>query len=170
VVVNLVIPKGADSVSHHLKKLGNGLSVEVAHSETANTSGPPASVTIRLRRGPPLAHFENIFTFPNQLPFSGKSYTLNSTTDRPSMDNPETSIQEAPTPELATARTCQISGSQRKTEVLKLHRILRKRPTLPTFPVRTGLSRLHECKNGILPLLDSQHVQTHVNRSNYYCL
>jgi hypothetical protein len=41
-------------------------------------------------------------------------------TDRPLMDNPDTSVQEITTPELMTAQTYQISGSQRKAEVLKL--------------------------------------------------
>jgi hypothetical protein len=36
------------------------------------------------------------------------------------MDNTETSGKETPTPELMTAGTCQISGSQRKAEVFKL--------------------------------------------------
>jgi hypothetical protein len=54
------------------------------------------------------------------------------------MDNPETSVQEATTPELMAARTCQISGSQRKAEVLKLHKILRKQPTVQDLPGKNG--------------------------------
>jgi hypothetical protein len=87
--------------------------------------------------------------------------------DRSLMDNPESVVQDSPTPELMTAWTCQISGSQRKPGVLKLHKTLIKddrcfRPST----ARTGLSCPQECKNGILPLLDSQHVQIHVNHSN----
>jgi hypothetical protein len=42
------------------------------------------------------------------------------------MSNPETLVQEIPTPKLMTARTCQMSGSQGKADGLKLHKILRK--------------------------------------------
>jgi hypothetical protein len=50
------------------------------------------------------------------------------------MDNPEKSVHETPTPELMTAPNCQISGSQRKAEVLKLHKILRKTTNASGLP------------------------------------
>jgi hypothetical protein len=55
-------------------------------------------------------------------------------TDKPLMDIPKASVQETPTPELTTARTCQISSSQRKAEVLGLHKILRKMTNVPGLP------------------------------------
>jgi hypothetical protein len=79
------------------------------------------------------------------------------------MDNPESIGSRNSIPELMTARNSQITSSQRKAESLKLHTILRKRPMLLAFPARTGLSCSQEYKNGILPLLDYQHVQPHVN-------
>jgi hypothetical protein len=79
------------------------------------------------------------------------------------MDNPKTIAQGASTPELMTARGCKISDSQRTAEVLKLHKNSMKddQPLLPS-----GLSRPQECNNGTLPVLLSQHVQTHVNHAN----
>lgn len=81
------------------------------------------------------------------------------------MENLETSVRGTPTPELTTSGTCQISRSQSKAEVLKLHRIVRKTTNSSSFLGRTGLSR-PQCKDGIILLMDSQHVQTRVNLSN----
>jgi hypothetical protein len=43
VLDNLVVPKSADSASYYLKRLENGLGVEVTRFETVDTSGPSAS-------------------------------------------------------------------------------------------------------------------------------
>jgi hypothetical protein len=57
-VVNLVILKGADSVAYHLKRQGPDC-VEVACSETVDTSRPPAFITGCLPCDPQLGLFEN---------------------------------------------------------------------------------------------------------------
>jgi hypothetical protein len=105
----------------------------VTGSETVDTSGSPASATSCLFRDPPFAHFENkqvqiCLHFPVSYISQGNRDLKRSTAlqTNPRWIIPKESVQETPTPELMTARTCQVSGSQRTAEDLKLHRILRK--------------------------------------------
>jgi hypothetical protein len=154
VAVNVVIRKEVDSCVLPIEKTGNGLRVEVARSETVDTLRPSASVTSRFPRDPPSAHFENkkvskFLHFPI-ICLSLGNLDLKPSTARqtgpwwiiPKPSVQETStyfylsmalqlfghgpLQETPTPESMTARNCHISDSQRKADVLKIHKILRK--------------------------------------------
>jgi hypothetical protein len=131
-VCYLIIANGRRFCILPLEKPGNGLRVNVASSEPLDTSGPPAFVTSRLFRNPPSAYFENevssVLHFPIGCLSQGNLHLKRSTARQtgPRWIIPKAPAQEAPTPELMTARTCQISYSQRKDENLKLHKILRK--------------------------------------------
>jgi hypothetical protein len=88
-----------------------------------------------------LADFENkdVSTFL-RFPIScsaQENLDLKSSTARqtgPRWIIPKALVQETPTPELMAARTCQMSGSERKDGVLKLHKILRKTTNASGLP------------------------------------
>jgi hypothetical protein len=145
----------------------------VARSVTIDTSGPPASVTSCPPRDPPLVHFENkeVSTFLH-FPISYLSqgnHDLKPSTARqtgPRWIIPKASGLRNFCTRINDCTNLSNLRFSKKTEVLKLHKILRRRPTFLVFPARIGLSRPDRCKNGILYLLGSQHLQTCVNHSN----
>jgi hypothetical protein len=96
VVVNLVIPKGTGSASYHLERLGT----DSVWKWLVLRRQPPQGLHLPSQVAPSrssIGSFRkqggvNIFAFPNQLPFLriSRPLALNGTTDRPSIDNPET--------------------------------------------------------------------------------
>jgi hypothetical protein len=112
-------------------KIGNGPCRSV-RSETVDTSGPSASVTSYLPRNPPLGHFENkevptLIYFPTSYLSEGSLDLKPSTArkDEPSMDNSESVASRNSCSRTNDCTVCQISSSQRKSDILKLHKIPR---------------------------------------------
>jgi hypothetical protein len=120
----------------------------VVHSETVDNSRSPASVTSGLLRDPPFAHFEikDVSTFLH-FPVSNLSQgnpDLKHTTARQII--PKASVQLT-----ASARICQISGFQRKTEVMKLYKILSKSTNTSGLPSKNWPNSLISVQGWGLP-------------------
>jgi hypothetical protein len=101
------------------------------------------------------------------LPFRRKSRpeALNSTRDRPSIDNPECISSRNACSINETGRNCQSSRSLRKSQFLERHKNLMKAFNYDGLSSKSGLCR-QQSENGMLPLLGFRHVKTHISRSN----
>jgi hypothetical protein len=76
-------------------------------------------------------------------------------------------VKEIPTPKLMTGQTCQISGSQRKAKVFKLHKILRKMTNASGKNWSKSPTRVQK-RDSPSPAFPTR--ETHINPTNEYCL